>query len=52
MGDAVLNNIAVRIVPKEYQKGEKACYSNGFEVAEDGYSFTNSLQDLGIKKNT
>ena len=50
LGDAVLNNIAVRIVPKEYQKGEKACYSNGFEVTEDGYSFTNSLQDLGIKK--
>ena len=37
----VLNNLCVRLVPKEYDSGKKACYSAKFEVCEDGYSFAN-----------
>lgn len=50
LGGGVLNNVSLQIVPKEYQKGEKACYSSKFEVAEDGYSFGNNINDLGIKE--
>lgn len=50
-GGKVLNNVAVRIVPKDYQKGKKACFSNSFEVNEDGYSFKNEKEDLGYDIN-
>ena len=50
-GGEVLNNVAVRIVPKDYQKGKKACFSNDFQVFEDGYSFQNDKEDLGYDIN-
>ena len=47
----VLNNLCVRLVPKEYDSGKKACYSAKFEVCEDGYSFKNSLLGLDYSEN-
>ena len=47
-----LNSIALRLVPKEYDSGKKACYSEKFLVREDGFSFENQGSQLGYYHNT
>lgn len=41
-GNATLSMMAARLVPKDYEKGGKACIGNDFSVTEDGFSFSNS----------
>ena len=41
LNGTALNSIALRLVPKEYDSGKKACYSEKFLVREDGFSFEN-----------
>nr|MBP3599140.1 DNRLRE domain-containing protein [Eubacterium sp.] len=45
-----LETMSVRIVPKDYREGQKACYSDEFLVTEDGYSFVNSGGDFNYQK--
>lgn len=52
LNGTALNSIALRLVPKEYDSGKKACYSEKFLVREDGFSFENQGSQLGYYHNT
>lgn len=47
-----LNSISLRLVPKEYNSGKKACYSEEYLVRENGFSFKNADTELGYQQNT
>lgn len=46
-GNKGLEMMSVRIVPKNYDSGARACVSNQFVTTEDEFSFGNSHYDFG-----
>lgn len=46
-GNKTLEMMSVRIVPKNYDEGARACLAEHFVVTEDGFSFVNSAYDFG-----
>ncbi len=49
-GGRPLEMFTARLVPKDFEEGERACYSDGFVVSEDGYAFGNSKKWYGYDK--
>lgn len=47
IGNDFLEMMSIRLVPKEYKKGGKACVGNDFCVTEDGFSFSNTEISFG-----
>lgn len=46
-GNKTLEMMSVRIVPKNYDEGARACMSERFVASENGFSFYNSRYDFG-----
>ncbi len=50
-GGYTMENMSLRVVPKGYDEGKRACYSSNFVVEEDGYQFANWPLSFGYSSN-
>lgn len=45
-GENIMETFGVRVVPKDYEAGKRACYSDGFVMFEDSFCFENNPVDF------